>query len=69
VRGYVDRNVIVGFGEPSEWEGFLSRHKIFFERFAHLKNALQVAFLRTITSSQPAERVVFYWEDFALRIS
>lgn len=61
---------IVGFGLPSEQTNFLVRHQLFFKHYSHLKCATEIAFLRTLETSEPSDRVVFYMgrlcvEDFS----
>ncbi len=67
MAGDVDRQLICGI--PDEWKDFQKRHVLFFERFPHLRDALNTAFIRTGTSSEPIDRFVFLYgrlccEDF-----
>lgn len=50
---------VVSFGVREEGEAFVRRHSRFFERFSNLKQALDIAFIRTGQSGGPAGRVVF----------
>jgi hypothetical protein len=54
---------------PEEWKDFEKRHVLFFERFPHLDSALQTAFIRTVSLSEPIDKFVFQYgrlcvEDF-----
>jgi hypothetical protein len=56
-------------GMPEEWSHFEKRHSLFFARFPHLDSALQTAFIRTVTLSEPIDKFVFQYgrlcvEDF-----
>ncbi len=56
-------------GIPTEWSDFAERHRAFLERHSHLREALDVAFIRTLTRSEPIEKFVFGYgrlccEDF-----
>jgi len=58
------------FGFPEEWRDFRKRHVLFFERFPHLADALNTAFIRTGRSMEPIDRFVFLYgrlcaEDFS----
>jgi hypothetical protein len=62
-----DRQLI--FGIPKEWRDFERRHPLFFERFPHLQDALNTAFIRHGASPEPVDRFVFFYgrlcsEDF-----
>jgi len=46
-------------GNQEEWDDFEKRHKLFFERFADLREAQKGAFIRTLSSSSPRDRVIF----------
>lgn len=57
-------------GIPAEWQDFEARHRMFLERYSHLREALDTAFLRTLTRSEPIEKFVFGYgrlccEDFS----
>lgn len=57
-------------GIPAEWQDFEARHRMFLERYPHLREALDTAFLRTLTRSEPIEKFVFGYgrlccEDFS----
>jgi len=57
-------------GVPAEWEDFERRNRLFLERYSHLSEALNVAFIRTLTQSEPIEKFVFGYgrlccEDFS----
>jgi hypothetical protein len=57
-------------GIPAEWKDFEERHRTFLERYSHLREALNTAFLRTLTRSEPLEKFVFGYgrlccEDFS----
>jgi hypothetical protein len=57
-------------GIPSEWEDFAKRHRAFLEGYSHLREAMNIAFLRTLTQSEPIERFAFGYgrlccEDFS----
>ena len=50
-----------GIGNPDEWESFVGRHALFFERFPNLRMTLEAAFLRELdTADEPVDRVIFY---------
>lgn len=56
-------------GKPTEWEDFERRNRLFLERYSHLSEALNAAFIRTLIKSEPIERFVFGYgrlccEDF-----
>jgi hypothetical protein len=56
-------------GIPEEWQDFHKRHALFLVRFPHLKDALDAAFIRTMSSAEPIDRFVFMYgrlcsEDF-----
>jgi hypothetical protein len=56
-------------GIPQEWEDFHRRHALFHERFPHLRDALNTAFIRTGSSAKPIDKFVFLYgrlcsEDF-----
>lgn len=51
---------VTGFGIPEEWENFVGRHRPFFDRFPNLRGSMHTAFIRTVTISQPVDRLVFY---------
>lgn len=56
-------------GKPTEWVDFERRNRLFLERYPHLTEALNIAFSRTLTKSEPIERFVFGYgrlccEDF-----
>jgi len=56
-------------GIPEEWEDFHKRHALFYERFPHLRDALNTAFIRKGSSTEPIDRFVFLYgrlccEDF-----
>jgi hypothetical protein len=62
-----DRQIICGI--PGEWKDFEKRHPLFFERFPHLRKALNTAFIRMGTSSEAIDKFVFLYgrlcsEDF-----
>lgn len=40
----IDAQLIIG--APKEWKDFLRRHRLFFERFRHLKDALDCTFIK-----------------------
>jgi hypothetical protein len=50
----------VTFGLPTEWESFKDRHVLFLDRFHNLEAALRIAFVRTMTGSEPLDRVIFF---------
>jgi Family of unknown function (DUF5677) len=45
-------------GNPDEWKRFAERHRMFYERFPHLRTALHAAFLRGGQSDQPIDRFI-----------
>lgn len=49
-----------GFGSPYEWESFLERHKPFFERFANLRIAMDLAFHTPAPAPELSESAVLY---------
>jgi hypothetical protein len=56
-------------GFPEEWEDFEQRHRLFLERFPNIVAALNTAFIRTATLSEPIDKFVFFYgrlccEDF-----
>ena len=51
---------VTGFGNPDEWESFIGRHKLFFDRFPNLKKTLETAFLRELSAPEPVDKVIFY---------
>lgn len=56
-------------GKPTEWEDFERRNRLFLERYSHLSEALNIAFVRTLTQSEPIDKFVFGYgrlccEDF-----
>jgi len=56
-------------GTPTEWRDFENRHRALLERYSRLQEALNIAFLRTLTRSEPIEKFVFGYgrlccEDF-----
>lgn len=57
-------------GIPAEWKKFEERHRTFLQRYSHLQEAMNIAFLRTLSSREPIERFVFGYgrlccEDFS----
>ena len=46
-------------GNQKEWDDFENRHRLFFERFADLREAQSLAFTRTLISSSPRDLVIF----------
>jgi len=46
-------------GYPDQWSAFQLRHAPFLHRLGHLKTALDVAFIRSYSSSGPEDRVIF----------
>src|SRR3989338_10311282 len=65
----MDEHFQIRFGVPDEWGNFAKEHKPFLERFHNLKAALELCFLRTGSSSEPADKVLFFlgrlsYEDF-----
>jgi hypothetical protein len=57
------------FGFREEWQDFHKRHLRFLERFPHLKDALDTAFIRTAHLAEPIDRFIFLYgrlcsEDF-----
>ena len=50
----------ITFGRPDSWEHFANSHPLFFERFPHLKTAEEVAFIREVSLSTRADKVVFF---------
>jgi len=52
--------MMVQFGLPQEWNQFAESHPLFLERFPNLRVALQTAFIRKGTTSEPADLVVFF---------
>jgi hypothetical protein len=42
---------LTGFGVPKEWKNFTERNHLFFERFPNPQEALNIAFLRKLDSS------------------
>src|ERR1700722_1401564 len=51
---------ISGFGSRDEAKEFIERHRLFFDRFPNLKEALRVAFVREFATEANADKVVFY---------
>lgn len=51
---------VTGFGSPDEWQSFIERHKLYFDRFSNLKRTLEATFLRELSASEPVDRIVFY---------
>jgi len=51
---------ISGFGSRDEAREFIERHRLFFDRFPNLKEALRVAFVREFATEANADKVVFY---------
>jgi hypothetical protein len=49
--------LIVGF--PEEWQDFHARQALFLERFPQLREALNIAFIRTANFSAPIDKFVF----------
>jgi hypothetical protein len=48
------------FGLPQEWNHFAESHGLFLEHWQNLRLALETAFIRTGTTSEPVDRVVFF---------
>lgn len=56
-------------GIPEEWDDYAARNQLFLERYPNLKQALDTAFMRRLTASEPIDRFVFGYgrlccEDF-----
>jgi Family of unknown function (DUF5677) len=51
---------IMTFGIPEEWEWFQKTYRLFLDRFPNLQRALEAAFAREATTSEPVDRVVFF---------
>jgi len=51
---------ITGFGSETEGKAFVKRHKVFFDRFPHLTEAMETAFIRKFETSEIHEIVIFY---------
>lgn len=49
----------VRFGTPAEWAAFRDRNLPFVDHFPDLSAALRTAFVRTLTTADPVDRVVF----------
>lgn len=49
----------VGVGFPREVESFIGRNHLFFHTFDSLKRALEIAFLRELSSDNAADPVIF----------
>ncbi len=47
-----------GFGLPIEWESFLNRHELFFERYHNLRHAMEAAFIRSYIPTAVVDNVV-----------
>jgi hypothetical protein len=47
------------FGIPRQWDEFAENHRLFLERFPNLQAALNMAFIRKITSAEQVDVVVF----------
>lgn len=60
LRRKVRRHEVVGFGYAEEWRDFVERHSEFLNRFPNLKAALDIAFIRTVKSKEPTDRVIFF---------
>jgi hypothetical protein len=57
-------------GVPKEREDFEQRNRLFLERYSNLLEALNIAFIRTFTQSEPIDKFVFGYgrlccEDFS----
>jgi hypothetical protein len=52
--------VEVTFGLPGEWDSFKVRHALFLERFHSVEVALKLAFDRTLSGSEPLDKVIFF---------
>jgi hypothetical protein len=52
-----DMELVCGY--PNQWGAFRSRHLTFLERLGNLKGALDLALIRSYTSTGPADRVIF----------
>ena len=50
----------VKFGNPSEWRAFAQRQPAFLERFENLREALNAAFIRTLTNAAAFESMLFF---------
>src|SRR5712691_8366846 len=51
---------VLTVGKPREWEAFEKRHRLFFERYADLRDAQNLAFIRPIKNPSRRDLVVFY---------
>jgi hypothetical protein len=47
-------------GKPDEWKDFEKRHRLFFERYGHLRDALNIAFIRPLHGPNHRDLAVFY---------
>jgi hypothetical protein len=50
----------VKFGNPAEWRAFAERRPTFLERFDNLREALNTAFIRTLTDAGRVESMIFF---------
>ena len=48
------------FGLRQEWTHFAESHRLFLERYPNLQLELETAFIRTGTTSEPVDRLVFF---------
>ena len=56
----MEKTSVVTIGLPREQGDFLARHTTFFERLPHLREAMDLAFIRTLHDSTLDNRAVFY---------
>ena len=50
----------ITIGSPEEWEIFKQSNPLFLEKLELLHSTIEKVFLRTVSSENPADRVVFY---------
>ncbi|MGD1104868.1 MAG: DUF5677 domain-containing protein, partial [Terriglobia bacterium] len=48
------------FGYETEWTEFAKANPVFLERFSNLHAALDIAFNRTGSTTEPTDRIVFF---------